>query len=82
MRQIKITGKRQCEIAEVPDPTAVEDLVVVKIHVAPMCTEYKHYCEGEGFEGLGHEAAGEVVETARPGRVEVGDRVVVMHTDT
>jgi threonine dehydrogenase-like Zn-dependent dehydrogenase len=43
-----------------------------------MCTEYKAFAAGRCGDRLGHEAAGEVVETARPGRVRVGDRVVVM----
>lgn len=36
------------------------------------------YKSGAVSDQLGHEAAGEVVEIARPGRVRVGDRVVVM----
>jgi threonine dehydrogenase-like Zn-dependent dehydrogenase len=43
-----------------------------------MCTEYKMYASGRPSEFLGHEAVGEVVAVAQPGRVEVGDRVVVM----
>jgi L-iditol 2-dehydrogenase len=43
-----------------------------------MCTEYKAYKAGNETTVLGHEAAGEVVEIAQPGRVDVGDRVVVM----
>ena len=47
-------------------------------HVAPMCTEYKAFVAGEESAYLGHEAAGEVVDVAEPGRVKVGDRVVVL----
>jgi L-iditol 2-dehydrogenase len=43
-----------------------------------MCTEYKKYVAGESTDVLGHEAAGEVVAVAQPGKVKVGDRVVVM----
>ena len=43
-----------------------------------MCTEYKAFVEGRVSSAHGHEAAGEVVEVAQPGRVNVGDRVVVM----
>jgi threonine dehydrogenase-like Zn-dependent dehydrogenase len=43
-----------------------------------MCTEYKAFVTGQSGQYLGHEAAGEVVEVAQPGRVKVGDRVVVM----
>jgi L-iditol 2-dehydrogenase len=56
----------------------VDNWVVVKVHAAPMCTEYKAFLNGAPNATLGHEAAGEVVEVARPGRVKVGDRVVAM----
>ena len=65
-------------IIDLPDPKAKEDWVVVKVQTAPMCTEYKAFLNGGRAEYLGHEAAGEVVEVAQPGRVKVGDRVVVM----
>lgn len=55
---------------------------------APLCTEYSDYADGcqrieyqrgdEDPSCLGHEAAGKVVEVARPGKVQVGDRVVAM----
>ena len=61
-------------IIEVPDPKAKDDWVVVKVQTAPMCTEYKTFLSGGRIEYLGHEAAGEVVEVAQPGRVKVGDR--------
>ncbi len=77
MKVVAIMGKRQCEIVERPDPRPAENLVVVKIMAAPMCTEYKAYRDGHITDSLGHEAAGEVVEVAQPGRVKVGDRVVV-----
>jgi len=51
---------------------------VVKVHAAPMCTEYKRFLSGEPSDSLGHEAAGEVVAVAQPGRLKVGDRVAVM----
>jgi L-iditol 2-dehydrogenase len=77
MKTVAITGPRQVELVDVPDPKAQNDLVVVKIHAAPMCCEYKDYKIGKNYS-LGHEAAGEVVEVAQPGKVRVGDRVVVM----
>jgi threonine dehydrogenase-like Zn-dependent dehydrogenase len=46
-----------------------------------MCTEYKAFLAGTPSASLGHEAAGEVVAVARPGRVKVGDRVVAMPLD-
>lgn len=78
MKKIIIAGTRQAKVVEAPDPVAKENWVVVKIHTAPMCTEYKTFLGGGPAEQLGHEAAGEVVEVAQPGRVQVGDRVAVM----
>lgn len=88
MKTVAITGKQRCEIVERPAPRAKDDYVVVKIHSAPLCTEYTDYRDGctraefvrgdESPDCLGHEAAGEVIEIAQPGRVKVGDRVVVM----
>lgn len=78
MHKVIITGPRQGAVVEVPTPRPKEEWVLVKILTAPMCTEYKSYTDGAPVEQLGHEAAGEVVEVAQPGRVKVGDRVVVM----
>jgi L-iditol 2-dehydrogenase len=78
VKSVRITGPRQCEVADVTDPRASGDFAVVRILAAPMCTEYKLYRDGKAGDTLGHEAAGEVVEVAQPGRVRVGDRVVVM----
>lgn len=78
MKKVKITDRHKAELIEVPTPKALSDWALVKIIVAPMCTEYKSYNSGEDCECLGHEAAGEVVEVAQPSDVKVGDRVVVM----
>lgn len=78
MKVAAITGERQGGLVEKPDPTPHENLVVVKVHVTPMCTEYKAFAAGKASDRLGHEAAGEVAAIAQPGRVKVGDRVVVM----
>jgi L-iditol 2-dehydrogenase len=78
MNKVVINGMRQADIVEVPRPGSKEDWALVKIHVAPMCTEYKAYRDGEHNAFLGHEAAGEVVEVAQRCEVEVGDQVVVM----
>ncbi len=66
------------EIIREDIPVARENFAVVKVHTAPMCTEFYHYRNGTESLCLGHEAAGEVVGTARNGKVKVGDRVVVM----
>lgn len=81
MKRAIVSGKQQADVAEGPDPKAQEDWVVVKVHSAPMCTEYKAFAEGKNHEHFGHEAAGEVIEVAQPGKVKVGDRVVVMPTN-
>src|SRR5690349_9075626 len=78
MRRAVILGERRAGLVAAPEPRARENWAVVKVHVAPMCTEYKAFLAGIPGEYLGHEAAGEVVEVAQPGRVKVGDRVVVM----
>ena len=73
-----IAGPRKAELVEAADPRPVENWALVKVHAAPMCTEYKIFLAGNRVEFLGHEAAGEVVEVAQPCRVKPGDRVVVM----
>ena len=78
MKVAAITGPHQATLIDQPDPHPRDELVVVEVRAAPMCTEYKAYREGHLTQNLGHEAAGQVVEVARPGRVKVGDRVAVM----
>lgn len=80
MKKAAIIGERQAALVDAPDPQPKEDWVVVKVHAAPMCAEYKAFKAGHKTEYLGHEAAGEVVAVARPGLRAVGDRVVVMPT--
>ena len=81
-------------VVDRPTPTPNGDNVLVKIHVAATCTEYKSFRDGTRWDmelgepvpvggpnvgdSFGHEAVGEVVEVANPGQAEVGDRVVVM----
>lgn len=78
MKKVILTGNQQVRLVDVPEPQPKADWAVVKVHAAPMCTEYKAWMNGSQAEYLGHEAAGEVVAVAQPGRVRVGDRVVVM----
>ncbi len=78
MKQAAVTGKRQAALVDIADPKPVEDWALVKVHAAPMCTEFKAFESGAEVSWPGHEAAGEVVEVARPSSVKVGDRVVVM----
>jgi L-iditol 2-dehydrogenase len=78
MKKIKITGPVRSKQLGVPRPKAKGDWVLVKIMVAPMCTEYEDFSSGAECECLGHEADGEVVEVDSKGYVNEGDRVVVM----
>jgi L-iditol 2-dehydrogenase len=80
MKQVIVTEKHRAAVIEVPNPKAKEDWVVVKVHAAPMCAEYKAFANGVDHHYFGHEAAGEVVEVAQPGKVKLEDRVVVMPT--
>jgi threonine dehydrogenase-like Zn-dependent dehydrogenase len=78
MQHVVINGIRQAAFVETADLTPVDNWIVVKVHAAPMCTEYKTFLAGTPNAMLGHEAAGEVVAVAQPGQVKVGDRVVAM----
>ncbi len=78
MKNVAITGVRECEVRDVPEPKAARDIVKVRILSAPMCTEVTGYRDGRQTEVLGHEAAGEVVDAADSTLVAVGDRVAVM----
>lgn len=73
-----IFGASQAGIVNKPDPKPKYEFTLVKVHTAPLCTEYKGFNQEGKSDSLGHEAAGEVVEIAQPGRVKMGDRVVVM----
>lgn len=77
MKVAAMFGDEKGGLVDKPDPKAGGDVAVVKIRAVPMCTEYKGFKGGGSGESFGHEAAGEVVEVAQPGRVKVGDRVVV-----
>jgi threonine dehydrogenase-like Zn-dependent dehydrogenase len=81
LKKVVIRGERDAGLVDAPEPKAKDDWVVIKVHAAPMCTEYKGFLAGAASAFLGHEAAGEVVDVAQPGRVKVGDRVVAMPLD-
>jgi L-iditol 2-dehydrogenase len=73
-----VLGKRRSSLVEKPDLNAKDEFVVVKVHAAPMCTEFHAFENGDRSDSHGHEACGEVVDVDRSSRVRVGDRVVVM----
>lgn len=81
MKKAAIVGEKKAALVDASIPTIQNDQVLVKVHVAPMCSEYKGFLNGNGGECLGHEAVGEVVEVAQPGPHQVGDRVVLMPLD-
>ncbi len=78
MKQVVITGPRACAVVERPKPQIADNYALVKILVAPMCTEFHQFLNGPASDSLGHEAAGEVVEAPPGSAIKVGDRVVVM----
>jgi len=78
MKTAVIRPDSRVEIIDEEKPKAKDNLVVVKVHTSPMCTEFYDYRDGKESLCLGHEAAGQVVEVDRSDIVKVGDRVVVM----
>ena len=59
MQAVAITAVRQAELIDLPEPHARENWVVIKVHTAPMCTEYKAWLAGTPTQSLGHEAVGD-----------------------
>lgn len=78
MKRVTVLGKRRAGIKCGRMPQATANWVVIKVHAAPMCTEYKAFAAGATRGSYGHEAAGEVVAVSQSSRVRVGDRVVAM----
>ncbi len=78
MKQAAVTGVERAGVASLETPRARGNWVLIKVLAAPMCTEFKAFAAGDNPPVIGHEAAGEVVAVAQPGRVAVGDRVAVM----
>ncbi len=78
MKRAVISGKYQGGVVDADIPNPIENWVLIKILASPLCTEYKGFAAGNRADYLGHEASGEVVEVAQPGRVKAGDRVAVM----
>ncbi|MCW5943740.1 MAG: zinc-binding dehydrogenase [Fimbriimonadaceae bacterium] len=78
MQIVAIEGARKAAIVERPDPHPRGEFVVVRVEVAPMCTEYKGWMKGWVSDCLGHEAAGTVEAVEGDRRVKEGQRVLVM----
>lgn len=78
MKTVIIKSDKHVELADVPTPHAFENFVLVRIHSAPMCTEYRSFDKGAECINPGHEATGQVVETFPGSRINKGERVIVM----
>ena len=83
MRQVVFPGDGSIQTAELEPPRAVDDWAVIRVAVAPLCTEYKAFYAGDTGDGsptpgIGHESAGEVVDAGPHSIVKPGDRVVMM----
>ncbi len=73
----------KAEVVERPYPRVKEGFAIIKVHIAPICTEQKPFDIGfyewyERADRLGHEGVGEIVELG-PGvsGFSVGDRVII-----
>ena len=53
MKQVAVNGKEQAGITTVEMPRAKDNWVLVKVHVAPMCTEYKAFAAGTSYPLMG-----------------------------
>jgi L-iditol 2-dehydrogenase len=79
MKHVVVTAKSQCGLEEIDEPRVAENYVKIKIHSAPLCTEFHQFLKGDPRPLGGHEAAGEVADIGpRVNMVKPGDRVVVM----
>lgn len=77
MKRAMLFGDGTAGLVNAAEPVAKGEWALVKVHAAPLCTEYK-YLRGDPAPYIGHEAAGEVVAVDAPGPVQPGDRVAVM----
>jgi L-iditol 2-dehydrogenase len=87
MRSMMLTGIRQMEMRNVPDPLLVKDTdVLIRMKVVGVCGSDVHYYKTGRIGSqvveypfpVGHEGAGEVIETgSRVQRVKKGDRIAI-----
>ena len=54
MKKAAIFGERQAGVVDAPMPRAKENWALVKIHSAPMCTEFKAFVDGRVSAFNGH----------------------------
>jgi L-iditol 2-dehydrogenase len=87
MKTMMLTGIREMQMQEVPNPVLVNDSdVLIKMKVIGVCGSDVHYYTSGKIGSqvvkypfpVGHEGAGEVVKTgASVSRVKVGDRIAI-----
>ncbi|AQT69001.1 Sorbitol dehydrogenase [Anaerohalosphaera lusitana] len=86
MKSFKLTGIRQMEVFDVPEPTAKDDQVVVELAAIGVCGSDVHYYVNGNIGSqvveypfaVGHECAGTVVKTGGSvSSLKEGDRVAV-----
>ncbi|MGQ0718934.1 MAG: zinc-dependent alcohol dehydrogenase [Pseudonocardiales bacterium] len=83
MKVVSLAGPGKVEIIEKPEPTIARDYVLIKVVVAPMCNEhlaFEHwdFRDRNRPDSLGHEVAGDVVESFPGSTFRPGDRVVAL----
>ena len=87
MRSMMLTGIRQMEMMQIPDPILVNDTdVLIRMKVIGVCGSDVHYYKSGKIGSqvveypfpVGHEGAGEVIKTGNAvKRVKVGDRIAI-----
>ena len=79
MKHVVVSAKSQCGLEDIDDPQVAQNYAKIKIHSAPLCTEFHQFLDGNTGPLGGHEAAGEVVDIGPSvNTVKPGERVVVM----
>ena len=81
-RVVTVPEKGKVEIADKPYPEIKPGYALVKVQVAPICTEQRVYDEHfiefyEKYDGMGHEGVGEIAEVMPGSEFSVGDRVII-----
>jgi L-iditol 2-dehydrogenase len=83
MKAVVLTDMETIEVREVPEPTIAPEEVLIKVGAGGICGSDMHAYRGHHpFRKppvvMGHEVAGEVIETgSQVSKVQVGDRVAV-----
>jgi len=79
MRALFSAGQHRVRAREIPEPTKGADEALVRVAACGVCgSEMPHYHSGSEEAITGHEAAGIVEEPDAEGRLQAGDRVVLL----